>query len=386
MNNLSYLLCRVKPVSLFRNYQKIRQLYSSASIGVEDYIAARKRYDENFELNASRFRKKMQEVCRDDAPPTSLIFTEDLKQMVHIAKDNSEDVELVEKMLSKFHAQNSHLRFGSYVFGPVVMRMFHYLNKPDEALKAYKDDKMNGFFDQLSSHIVLMDLLFNNKMYYDVIDVYKIMVSKQLSFGTHPKSVMVLVFGAYYKLNTPEHYDEAVQLFNKLNERGHSPLRRVTTFMAALALNQNNPHLSLEIISTLPNQLYVLVRCIKALALCNLDRIEDAISVIKTVLKFDAPIQTTHTFPSDVIEKVGEAVEKSGSKQLMTDYDRICKQLKAQNHIVEKTLDDLLCSEVVVTPSVSKTQTTLNIAMDNTHANHKKAVRNYYRPGLEEAV
>lgn len=48
-----------------------------------------------------------------------------------------------------------------------------------------------------------------------------------------------------------------------MNERGHLPLRRATVFMAALALNQNNPHASLEIISTLPNQQYVHVRCIK---------------------------------------------------------------------------------------------------------------------------
>lgn len=35
----------------------------------------------------------------------------------------------------RFHSQNASLRFGTYAFGPVVMRMFHYLNKPAEALK-----------------------------------------------------------------------------------------------------------------------------------------------------------------------------------------------------------------------------------------------------------
>jgi len=35
----------------------------------------------------------------------------------------------------RFNQQNKEVRFGSYVFGPVVMRMYYFLNKPDEALK-----------------------------------------------------------------------------------------------------------------------------------------------------------------------------------------------------------------------------------------------------------
>jgi hypothetical protein len=36
---------------------------------------------------------------------------------------------------SRFNQQNKEVRFGSYVFGPVVMRMYYFLNKPDEALE-----------------------------------------------------------------------------------------------------------------------------------------------------------------------------------------------------------------------------------------------------------
>jgi hypothetical protein len=35
----------------------------------------------------------------------------------------------------RFNQQNKEVRFGSYVFGPVVMRMYYFLNKPDEALQ-----------------------------------------------------------------------------------------------------------------------------------------------------------------------------------------------------------------------------------------------------------
>lgn len=41
----------------------------------------------------------------------------------------------------RFNQQNKEVRFGSYVFGPVVMRMYYFLNKPDEALEvSYKHE------------------------------------------------------------------------------------------------------------------------------------------------------------------------------------------------------------------------------------------------------
>lgn len=35
----------------------------------------------------------------------------------------------------RYQKQNAQLRFNTYVFGPVIMRMYHYFNKPEEALK-----------------------------------------------------------------------------------------------------------------------------------------------------------------------------------------------------------------------------------------------------------
>ena len=35
----------------------------------------------------------------------------------------------------RFNQQNTDQRFGSFVFGPVVMRMYYHLDKPNESLK-----------------------------------------------------------------------------------------------------------------------------------------------------------------------------------------------------------------------------------------------------------
>lgn len=84
---------------------------------------------------ADKFRSKMTEFSSDGSK--NLIFTEDLKNMIHIS-ETDEDLDLVVKMLKRFNQQNEQLRFGSFVFGPVVMRLFHFAKKPDLALEVIK--------------------------------------------------------------------------------------------------------------------------------------------------------------------------------------------------------------------------------------------------------
>ena len=39
----------------------------------------------------------------------------------------------------RFHKQNSELRFGTFVFGPVSMRLFHYMRKHELVAEFSKD-------------------------------------------------------------------------------------------------------------------------------------------------------------------------------------------------------------------------------------------------------
>lgn len=57
----------------------------------------------------------------------------------------------------RFNQQNKEVRFGSYVFGPVIMRMYYFLNKPDEALKVSPGQVSSrhrafSFYSSYSSH------------------------------------------------------------------------------------------------------------------------------------------------------------------------------------------------------------------------------------------
>lgn len=59
-------------------------------------------------------------ISRYTSTSENMIFTEDLKNMAHLvedSQDSSSDIELVERMMKKFNAQNKELRFGNFVFG-----------------------------------------------------------------------------------------------------------------------------------------------------------------------------------------------------------------------------------------------------------------------------
>jgi pentatricopeptide repeat domain-containing protein 2 len=92
------------------------------------------------------------------------------------------------------------MRFGNFVFGPVVMRMYHHFNQPAAALEALKDPDLEGFFEQMASYQVLCDLLYRNQMYQEILEVFDIVKTKQVQGQKYPRNVTILVFAACYKM------------------------------------------------------------------------------------------------------------------------------------------------------------------------------------------
>lgn len=105
-----------------------RTLYTAEALGVDKYLYSKDKVSAQFVNSADKFKNKMLEYLS----PEHMIFTEDLKNMVHLVAD-AEDIDLVEKMTKKFHSQNKELRFGNYVFGefPALNFIYHAcLNSP----------------------------------------------------------------------------------------------------------------------------------------------------------------------------------------------------------------------------------------------------------------
>lgn len=64
----------------------------------------------------------------------------------------------------------------------------------------FKDPEISGFFDQLITYQILLDLMFENQKYEEMLEVFKIIQDKQIEGMKYPKNVIVLVFAALYKM------------------------------------------------------------------------------------------------------------------------------------------------------------------------------------------
>lgn len=80
------------------------------------------------------------------------------------------------------------------------MRMLHVFNKPDLALECFKSPELEGLFDQLITYQILLDLLYENGKYQEMLEVFDLVKSKQLQGAKYPRNAVVLVMAGCYKL------------------------------------------------------------------------------------------------------------------------------------------------------------------------------------------
>lgn len=75
-------------------------MYERAAIGLDKYDFYRDKVENQFsDTEKQLFRDRMKSFA--DLESNSLIFTEDLKQIVHMIGNNEEDLTLVQQMMKK---------------------------------------------------------------------------------------------------------------------------------------------------------------------------------------------------------------------------------------------------------------------------------------------
>lgn len=80
-------------------------------------------------------------------------------------------------------------------------------------------------------------------------------------------------------------------LMKDANDVAHIPMRRTITYAAALALNNNDYQLCLDLLSNTKQQNYVTIRNLKALAFAKLGRFDDALAILRASLEYDVPAE-----------------------------------------------------------------------------------------------
>ncbi|XP_053674304.1 pentatricopeptide repeat-containing protein 2, mitochondrial-like [Anopheles nili] len=369
-----------------------RSLYSASALGIDGYESYREKTRVQHMHNVDNFKRKMREFV--SGSNTNMIFTEDLKNIIHLVDNNPEDKKLLKDTIERYNQQGKELRFGNYVFGPVIMRACHHLGDPDLALELFKETSSDGFFDQLSSYQILADMLYENGRYQEVRELFDSIKSRQIQGGRFPKHSITLTFAACYKENTPTSFQYAMDLWKELNSVGHIPMRKATAFAAALALNKSKPEIAIEIIGTVTKGNYVTIRQLKALALCTLNRLDDVVPIFRAVLEVRGPFEKQQTFCREVIQRVQESVKQAKEGNVsatLQDLQRMIEFLETNGQIVEETLDSMLCSEIISTAQRSDGKSNLADSY-NTRGGKQQQQRNFrptknfrqLRPGLTD--
>uniref|UniRef100_A0A182THC6 Pentacotripeptide-repeat region of PRORP domain-containing protein n=1 Tax=Anopheles melas TaxID=34690 RepID=A0A182THC6_9DIPT len=371
-----------------------RSLYSASALGIEGYEAYREKTRTQHLHNVDNFKRKMRDFVSGSA--TNMIFTEDLKNIIHLIDNTPEDKQLLKDTILRYNQQGKELRFGNYVFGPVIMRACHHLGDADLALDLFKGAGGDGFFDQLTSYQILGDMLYEKGRYREVRELFDSIKSRQIQGGRFPKHCITLTFAACYKESTPESFQYAMDLWKELNAVGHVPMRKATAFAAALALNNGRPEIAVEILGTVAKGNYVTVRQLKTLALCALGRLEDVVPIFRSVLEVKGPFEKQQTYCREVIQKVQEAVkqakEANVSSSSLQDLERMLEYLETNGQIVNDTLDSILCSEIVSTAQRNDKNSNLADSYNSRGGRVPQQQRNFrptkkyqqLRPGLSE--
>ncbi|GFW70602.1 pentatricopeptide repeat-containing protein 2, mitochondrial [Trichonephila clavipes] len=333
-----------------RNVTNVRFLYNEQFLGIDKYVDARQRTIGRLGSMRENFYNRMKSQLNSSVP--SMIFTEDLKTVIHTCEDNPEDIDLCVQMMKRFHKQNEQLRFGTFVFGPVAMRLFYYLKKQDMMIGFYKDPEFEGFFDQLKSYYLSMDLCFKNAMYQEIVDAFEVLKTKQLAETKFPREAVVLTTGACYKLNTSESFQIATDLVTQAREARVNILRKALAFVVALALRQNKPDIALEILSSIDRFNNASAINLKLEALGQLGRLHDAFDILRRVTDQDVPVQSRvrGEICQTTLDSIQKAVDSAADKELSHIFEQLCRSLKESNSITNQTVDDLVSLPIIPRP------------------------------------
>lgn len=84
--------------------------------------------------------------------------------------------------------------------------------------------------------------------------------------------------------------------------------------------------------------MYLFVILFKAAAFADLNRADEAIIILKSIIIQDNPENRQQTFNKDVIEKIKKCVDKSDNVELKAEFGNIYKIYNEEGQISEKVL------------------------------------------------
>ncbi|XP_031629406.1 pentatricopeptide repeat-containing protein 2, mitochondrial-like [Contarinia nasturtii] len=324
---------------------QIRCLFSGEELGIKNYELVRKQV-KDYVKNPLRYKQNFENRFVDEDCNFTKYETE-LNNLLHVVEKSESDMILLKEALNTLIEKQSEYEGEKYAFGTVIMRTLYFLDMPNKAIEFYQNKNLRKLFTQVTGHQILLDLLFEHKMYDDLLRIYESLnIKGQLNRNRH---INVIVLATYYQLNTPETFQKAYTLWKKeksISSKHH--FRKSLTFVAGLALKQNDPGLALNILEDGVDHFYVTLRQIRLLAWAQLEKFDNVLEMLRSILRHFQKIKAKnksfyHLTSIPVLDDIEKLLKENGSKEHIDEFSALRREMETNQLVTNKTLDDMMC-------------------------------------------
>ncbi|XP_037547696.1 pentatricopeptide repeat-containing protein 2, mitochondrial [Nematolebias whitei] len=275
-----------------------------------------------------RFKQKLQS--------NKLILRNELKLFLHLC-ETSEHMQIAREAIYRYYMENRNMLYGDFRFGPIFMRLCYELGLEGLAAATITDENMKGFFIDVTSFNIAIDMLFIQGSYENAMDVLRSMKHRGIPFN---KDTVLLAIGTFYKLNTADSYKNCIDLVEEHQTKGHIISRHACYFAVALALKQNDIEKAKSLYSHILNADHKMSQNFKVIILTMSGEVSEAVSFLSTAMKPESPFVRKPEFSQEVVDLL-RLQTKDGPLQM--EVEQIITQLEQAGQVTEQTLDDMLC-------------------------------------------
>ncbi|KAG7262196.1 hypothetical protein CRUP_037718, partial [Coryphaenoides rupestris] len=125
-----------------------------------------------------------------------LIRKDELNLLLHVCQ-SVDDMAVARVAIQRYHEETPKCAVGEYKFGPLFIRLCYELSLEEMAAATLKDKKLRGFFSDMTSFNIAVDMLFTKGSYDSALELLRDMMSQGVAFN---KDTYMLACATCYKL------------------------------------------------------------------------------------------------------------------------------------------------------------------------------------------
>ncbi|XP_059145473.1 pentatricopeptide repeat-containing protein 2, mitochondrial-like [Physella acuta] len=260
----------------------------------------------------------VEKLNKIQTPAEAKVATYDIVDLIHVAESKT-DILLIEK-LTEFISQSDVVDIENIHLGASVLRLYSYLGLPTEAYALYKNSLCSKFFDDITSHKILMDFLFKSKQYERVLDVYSGLKSFNIDCVT-------LAMASYYHINSTESHAACYKLAHNLMQEHNLP-RRALLYAAMLAINQNKPKDALKILERCKE--YIVILNMKLICYAKLKNFTALLNTLEYINKKsdDVTQPLSMRLYVDTMNEMQAAFTENSTQEELKTFSKLLEDLK----------------------------------------------------------